>query len=258
MRGQLVLCQQVAVIAHGRPLAHPVIVIEAVLMKELSTALSGAGRCTVVLATGTGNTVGVIPFCLGGGISTFSGAVGFECDQILAAKIITADGTLVHTSAEAEPELLWAIKGADQVGNFLDPLDRANNVCGAMERLMTSKKYNTSGIMMTMVPPPAFQPMLVFVPQFMRVSVLLQSSLFGPKHVGLAACAKGWLSKMHDNLINSPEYSGDAAEAPHAFQALTGLHPIMSSAFGNDNFENQATAAMRDGDPQGAFTRQLL
>lgn len=147
----------------------------------------------MILATGNGNTVGVIPFCLGGGISTLSGMIGFGCDQILAAKIIMADGTLIHASADVEPELLRAIKGAGQflgvvveltiktyplsifgspsgihwVGSFLFPLDRAEEVCKAMESLMVTTKYNTSGLIMVMSPPPAFQPMLAVAPHFM-------------------------------------------------------------------------------------------
>lgn len=44
-----------------------------------------------------------------------SGMVGFGYDQILAAKIITVDGTIIRTSAEAEPELLWVIIGPGQL-----------------------------------------------------------------------------------------------------------------------------------------------
>lgn len=69
----------------------------------------------LVLATGKGETVGVIPFCLGGDTSTLSGMVGFGYDQILAAKIITVNGTIIRTSAEAEPELLWVIIGPGQL-----------------------------------------------------------------------------------------------------------------------------------------------
>lgn len=39
----------------------------------------------------------------------------FGCDQILAAKNIIANGTLIHTSTDVGPEFLWAIKDAGQM-----------------------------------------------------------------------------------------------------------------------------------------------
>ncbi|KAF5876521.1 putative fad binding domain-containing protein [Botrytis fragariae] len=44
--------------------------------------------------------VGLIPFCLGGGISIWTGTIDFSCDQILTAEIITADGSLIHASTD--------------------------------------------------------------------------------------------------------------------------------------------------------------
>jgi hypothetical protein len=140
-----------------------------------------------------GNTVGVIPFCLGGGISTSSCVIGFGCDQILSADIVLADGTLVHASADEEPDLLWALKGAGQffgvvvelrlktyplsvfgtpqgtrwVGNLAYPLDRAEEVCKALEKVMVTREHNTAGIVIMMAPPPAFQPMLAVSLYFM-------------------------------------------------------------------------------------------
>lgn len=147
----------------------------------------------IYIATGNGNTVGVIPFCLGGGISTLTGVVGFGCDQILSADVVLADGTLVHASPEHESDLLWAIKGAGQffgvvvevrlrtyplsifgspdgthwVGNLVYPLERAEEVCKALEGVMVTRQYNTAGIVMVVAPPPAFQPMIVVSPHFM-------------------------------------------------------------------------------------------
>ncbi|PQE18750.1 FAD binding domain containing protein [Rutstroemia sp. NJR-2017a WRK4] len=201
------LCKSITVEAE----TESVRVTGAVLMKELSVALYEAGRCT---ATGNGNTVGVIPFCLGGGISTLSGMIGFGCDQILSADIVLADGTLVHASADKEPDLLWAVKGAGQffgvvvelrlktyplsifgspqgthwVGNLVYPLDFAEEVCKVLERVMVTKEHNTAGIVMVMAPPPAFQPMIAVSPHFI---------------------------------------SGDPALAPPAFQSLLDLKPLM-------------------------------
>ena len=41
---------------------------------------------------------------------------GLTIDSLLAAEVVTADGTLVHTDAETHPDLFWAIRGGG--GNF--------------------------------------------------------------------------------------------------------------------------------------------
>ncbi|KAF4620236.1 hypothetical protein G7Y89_g14584 [Cudoniella acicularis] len=195
------------------PKSNSVKIAGAVLVKELAIALSEAGRCTTL---GNGNTVGVIPYCIGGGINILAAIIGFACDQILSAKIVTADGEIIETSQESEPELFWAIKGAGQffgvvleltlktfplsilgpsdgchwVGNFVYSLDHAENVCNVLESLMVTSEHNTAGLIMVMAPPPAFQPMLAVI----------------------------------------PHYFGDPEKAPAAFKALSDLQPLLSSA----------------------------
>lgn len=63
------------------------------------------GLCT---AQGTAGDVGWTGWAIGGGYSPLSDYVGFGVDNILAAKVVTADGSLV----QADEELLWGIRGA--------------------------------------------------------------------------------------------------------------------------------------------------
>lgn len=157
----------------------------------------------------------MIPYLLGGGIGVTTGLIGVACDNILSAKIILADGRLVFCDADHEPDLFWAIKGAGVylgavveislrtyplsilgtedgrhwIGNFLYPLDRAEEVFKEVDFLITASKNRTAGLVMMIAPPPDFKPLIAVV----------------------------------------PHYFGNPAEGPQIFQCLSDLKPLVSS-----------------------------
>ncbi len=70
------------------------------------------------LGTGFGDTadVGIGGLTTAGGIGFLVRKHGLTIDSLLAAEVVTADGALVRTDAETEPDLFWAIRGGG--GNF--------------------------------------------------------------------------------------------------------------------------------------------
>lgn len=60
---------------------------------------------------GSSPVVTVTGAALGGGLSWFGRAFGWMADSILSARVSTADGGSQHVTPQADPELLWALRG---------------------------------------------------------------------------------------------------------------------------------------------------
>jgi FAD/FMN-containing dehydrogenase len=95
---------------------------------ELNAATDSHGLAAVL---GCNPGVGVAGLTLGGGLGWFVGRFGAACDHLVAADVITADGTLRRASADENADLFWALRGGG--GNFgvvtefqyqLHPIDR--------------------------------------------------------------------------------------------------------------------------------------
>src|SRR5215471_10419812 len=61
-------------------------------------------------------TVGLAGLTLGGGLGWLSGKYGAACDNVLSARVVTADGRSRTADASRSPDLFWAIRGGG--GNF--------------------------------------------------------------------------------------------------------------------------------------------
>lgn len=70
------------------------------------------------LSTGFGDTgtVGIGGITLGGGMGFLVRKFGLTIDELLAADVVLADGSLVRADADHHPDLFWALRGGG--GNF--------------------------------------------------------------------------------------------------------------------------------------------
>jgi FAD/FMN-containing dehydrogenase len=65
---------------------------------------------------GSSPDVGIAGYSLGGGMGWLARKYGLQTNSVTALELVTADGRLVRTDHEHEPELFWALRGGG--GNF--------------------------------------------------------------------------------------------------------------------------------------------
>jgi FAD/FMN-containing dehydrogenase len=61
---------------------------------------------------GSSPHVGVAGYTLGGGIGLLARRFGFAADHVRRLDVVTADGRRRHVTAETDPDLFWALRGA--------------------------------------------------------------------------------------------------------------------------------------------------
>jgi FAD/FMN-containing dehydrogenase len=95
------------------PIARTVRVEPGCTTAEVDHATHPFGLAT---PTGTVGSTGMAGLTLGGGVGHLTRKHGLTIDNLLAADVVLADGTLVTTTADEHPDLFWALRGGG--GNF--------------------------------------------------------------------------------------------------------------------------------------------
>lgn len=99
---------------------------------------------------GSAHDVGVVGYSLGGGIGWLARKHGLSSSSVLSAQVVTADGDVLHTDAETNADLFWALRGGGgsfgvvteveialfpvteaYAGWLVWPMERATEVLGA-------------------------------------------------------------------------------------------------------------------------------
>ncbi|MBW0094218.1 FAD-binding oxidoreductase [Pseudonocardia sp. KRD-184] len=95
------------------PVAHTARVGGGATLAQLDAATAVFGLATVA---GTVGHTGVGGYTLGGGMGWLTPRFGLAVDNLLAVRIVTADGRVRRASAEQNADLFWAVRGGG--GNF--------------------------------------------------------------------------------------------------------------------------------------------
>ncbi|KAL6877897.1 Glucooligosaccharide oxidase [Trichoderma longibrachiatum] len=130
---------------------------------------------------GTVNHTGVGGLSLGGGFGWLAGMYGCVCDNIVAAKVVVADGRLLTVSETENADLFWAIRGAghnfgvvveftfqghDQpnevlAGGIVFTPDKLRAIVEALNGMMASGDPRGAAVLVFARPPTAPGPVVV-------------------------------------------------------------------------------------------------
>ncbi|CAJ2512976.1 Uu.00g010950.m01.CDS01 [Anthostomella pinea] len=78
-------------------------------VKQVIDTLEGLGKRTV---TGICECVGMSAPIMGGGHGWLQGQYGLMADQVVSGRLVLPNGEFVTVSAESNPDLFWAVRGA--------------------------------------------------------------------------------------------------------------------------------------------------
>lgn len=208
----------------------------------------------LALTTGDTASVGLGGLVTGGGIGYMSRKYGLTIDNLISARVVTADGEIRTASASENPDLFWAIRGGG--GNFgivtefelqLAPVDTVLGgalvlpatrevVRGYLDYMAVAPDGLTTLVNMMAAPPAPFIPEdLVGTPVFMVLTVWTGDTEDGQRAIAPLRA----LAEPHADTIAEIPYP-----AIYEYTAeLEGRHGVALRSMFADSFSDEAIDA---------------
>lgn len=160
----------------------------------------GAAKYGLAGVGGTINHTGVGGLSCAGGYGWLTGRYGLTIDNVLAAEVVLADGSIVEASEKSNPDLYWAIRGAGHCFGVITrftfrahrqttPIWAGQMVFSAAEHLdavinfaneLTAKGNPDVGMLMGITAPPFVRGPALVVTAFVNGSKSEGEAIFGP------------------------------------------------------------------------------
>jgi FAD/FMN-containing dehydrogenase len=157
----------------------------------------------LVTTAGTVSHTGVGGLTLGAGFGRLARRFGLACDNVRAVDIVTADGRLLHASAQENPDLYWGVRGGG--GNF---------------GVVTSFEFGLHPMQRQVIGGPLVFPLeraRELMPAYAEISAAAPAELYVDAIMTAPAGAKPGM------FIFDTCYSGPADQAERAFAPLRKL-----------------------------------
>ncbi|MFD3936213.1 FAD-binding oxidoreductase [Streptomyces sp. NPDC058611] len=79
---------------------------------RFAAIVDAAARYGLAPLNGSSPGVGAVGYVLGGGLGLLAREFGYAADRVTSIDIVTADARLQRVTADSDPELFWALRGA--------------------------------------------------------------------------------------------------------------------------------------------------
>ena len=205
----------------------------------------------LAITTGDTSSVGMGGLVTGGGIGFMARKYGLTIDNLVSARVVTADGNVLTASASEHPDLFWAIRGGGGnfgiVTEFELQLARVDTVYagaivlpatrevirGYLDYMPQAPDGLTTLADLMLAPPAPFIPEdLVGTPVFYVLTIWT-----GDKSAGEAAVAP--LRALAEPIADTVDVIPYPAVYEYT-QELTGRHGVALRSMFSDSFSDQA------------------